>query len=321
MNQKSHLTCDMSTAPDTPKDRAAEYQHLFATALCGRDRTERMVRFRFRADAVDEAQVRSLAAREQACCPFFHIRLSTVDDQLWWATTVEDDPQAKILLDEFARLPDQHTPAATVADDLIDRNMLITSAADPSSTTPVQAEPGDHRRTRTAARALLTTIAAIMLLLAVGPQAQAVVVPDDYYQVVNHQTGECLDVWGASPAHAANVGVWRCVGADNQLWHLEPLTTNDTPNGWYRVRVLHTDMCLDVAYRGTYNGADVIQGTCMDPTPQTSYNQHWRLARIGGYYQLVNRYSGKCLDKTGSGDVVQWACGDSTKWWQQWSFR
>ena len=131
-------------------------------------------------------------------------------------------------------------------------------------------------------------------------------------------------MWGASPSHAANVGVWRCVGADNQLWRLEPLTTDGVPNGWYQVRVLHTDMCLDVAYRGTYDGADVIQGSCIEPIepmPWTSYNQHWRLARIGGYYQLVNRYSGKCLDKTGSGDVVQWTCGDSNKWWQQWSFR
>jgi len=89
MNQ-SRVACDMSTAPDTPEERAAEYQHLFATALSGRDQTEQSVTFRFRADPVVDAQVRSLAAREQACCPFFHITLNGVDDQLWWETETFD---------------------------------------------------------------------------------------------------------------------------------------------------------------------------------------------------------------------------------------
>ena len=133
---------------------------------------------------------------------------------------------------------------------------------------------------------------------------------------MNHQTGECLDVGGASTAHAADVGVWRCVQADNQLWRFQYVG-----NGFYQVRVRHTDMCLDVAYRGTGDNANVIQASCADPTLATSYNQQWRLADMGGYMQLVARHSGKCLDKTGSGDVVQWTCGDSRWWWQQWSLR
>ena len=316
MSQNPPVRCDLRTASDTPEQRAAEYQQLFDTALSGRDQTERMVRFRFRSADVDEAQLRDLAAREQACCPFFSIRVTTSGGEFWWETRVDDTPQAKALLEEFSRLPD-HPHRSTLAS-LIDRGLLVAAAAaaDPArtSSTPRATRIGPHR-TRQGVRALLTALAALGLLLGFGAQAQAGVVPG-YYQVVNHQTGECLDVWGASTAHAANVGVWRCVGADNQQWRLQYVG-----DGFYQLRVLHTDMCLDVAYRGYYDGADVVQATCADPSLTTSYNQHWRKAYIGGYYQLVARHSGKCLDKTGSGDVVQWTCGDSSKWWQQWSFR
>ncbi|HET9649555.1 MAG TPA: RICIN domain-containing protein [Microlunatus sp.] len=315
MSQSDRVMCDMRSASDTPEQRAAEYRHLFDTALCGRDQTERMVRFRFRSADVDEDQLRDLAAREQACCPFFSIRLMTSGGELWWETRVDDTPEARALLEEFSRLPDRHESGTTV-DRLIDGGLLVAAAADPTPITSVPPVAALHgRRTNAGLRAVLTALAALVLLLGLGSQAQASVGPG-YYQVVNHQTGECLDVWGASTAHGANVGVWRCVGADNQLWRLQYVG-----DGFYQVRVLHTDMCLDVAYRGYYDGADVVQATCADPSLATSYNQQWRKAYVGGYYQLVARHSGKCLDKTGSGDVVQWTCGDSGKWWQQWSFR
>ena len=223
-------------------------------------------------------------------------------------------PQAAAPLERHRR-HDQHTRAGTQPDSLIDRS-LLEAGAEPTVITPApHVAVFDLHRPRRGVRALLTALAAFVLLLALGPQAQASVSPG-YYQVVNHQTGECLDVWGASTGHAANVGVWRCVGADNQQWRLQYVG-----DGFYQLRVLHTDMCLDVAYRGYYDGADVVQATCADPSLATSYNQQWRKADVGGYYQLVARHSGKCLDKTGSGDVVQWTCGDSSKWWQQWSLR
>ena len=260
---------------------------------------------------MDQDQIRSLAAREQACCPFFSIQLRRSGEELWWETRIDDTRHAQAMLDELYQLPDQHHGTGTI-ESLRDRG-LLRAPTEPTQTTPAAAL--GRRRPRRGLRALLTAIAAAVLLLTLGPQAQAGVVPG-YYQVVNHQTGECLDVWGASTAHAANVGVWPCVGADNQQWRLQSVG-----DGFYQIRVLHTDMCLDVAYRNTDNNADVVQATCADPSLATSYNQHWRKAYIGGYYQLVNRNSTRCLDKTGTGDVVQWTCGGSTIWWQQWSFR
>lgn len=128
MNQQTRVMCDMRTALDTPEERTAEYQRLFRTALCGRERTGQMVRFRFRLAAVDQAQVRNLAAKEQACCPFFDTKLCIVDDQLWWETRVGDNPEARILLEEFYRLPEQHAVARMVVDGMIDRGLVAAAA-------------------------------------------------------------------------------------------------------------------------------------------------------------------------------------------------
>ena len=142
-----------------------------------------------------------------------------------------------------------------------------------------------------------------------------------YYQVVNGLTDECLDVWGASTQHAANVGVWRCVGADNQLWHKEFAGKFDDGKGgkkdYYYIKARHTGMCLNVAYYGQANGSNVVQATCSNGP-----NEQWELSPIDttGYYKLIARHNQKCLDKTWSGNVVQWQCWNSNEPWQRWRF-
>jgi hypothetical protein len=100
------LVCDMSTAPDTPAERIAEYQRLFTQVLVGRERTAEGIRFRLRADEGVEAWVRDLAAREKACCPFFDFSIATVGDEVHWNATVIDDDNARAILEEFYNLPD-----------------------------------------------------------------------------------------------------------------------------------------------------------------------------------------------------------------------
>jgi hypothetical protein len=136
-----------------------------------------------------------------------------------------------------------------------------------------------------------------------------------YYQIVNRQTDECLDVWGGATQHAANVGVATCVGADHELWYLQ-YAASDTSGTYYYIRVRHTGMCLNVAYYGQANGSDVVQATCSNGT-----NEQWRLQPTdSGFYRLIARSSGKCLDKAGNGDVVQWTCWGAYEWWQHWRF-
>jgi hypothetical protein len=106
------IVCDLTGAPDTAEERIAEYGRLFAQSLTGRDRTEQRIRLRFRAGDGVEAWVRDLAAREKACCPFYHFAVNTTGGEVWWDISlvdgVADDDQdmARMMLDEFYDAPD-----------------------------------------------------------------------------------------------------------------------------------------------------------------------------------------------------------------------
>jgi hypothetical protein len=100
------VVCDLTTAPDTGGERLAEYGRLFAEHLAGRQRTAEGIRFRFRAADGVEAWVRSLAAREHACCPFLGSRVTRSGDEIHWDGWVADDDTARAVLAEFYRLPE-----------------------------------------------------------------------------------------------------------------------------------------------------------------------------------------------------------------------
>jgi hypothetical protein len=101
------VACDMTHAPDTPAERRAEYQRLFAAHLAGRDRISTGIRFRFRADPGLEAWVRDLADREKACCAFFDFTVTAVAQEIWWDAGVIDDDLARQHLENFYTLPDR----------------------------------------------------------------------------------------------------------------------------------------------------------------------------------------------------------------------
>jgi hypothetical protein len=100
------VVCDLTAAPDTGEERMAEYGRLFARHLVGRERTSEGIRFRFRAADGVESWVRSLAAREHACCPFFGSSVTRVGDEIHWASSVVVGGVARAVLDEFYRLPE-----------------------------------------------------------------------------------------------------------------------------------------------------------------------------------------------------------------------
>lgn len=101
------IVCDMTDAPDTTEERLAEFEQLFTDALVGRERTpEGANRFRFRAAPGIEDRVRSLAAKEKACCAFFDFTVTACGDEVWWDATTVEDPIAEQILDELYRLPD-----------------------------------------------------------------------------------------------------------------------------------------------------------------------------------------------------------------------
>jgi len=100
------LGCDMTTAPDTPHDRMAEYARLFEHALAGRQRTVDAVIWRFTARAGVEAWVRDLSAREAACCPFLTYTVTAHDSEVTWQMAGDQDPMVQAILDQFHQLPE-----------------------------------------------------------------------------------------------------------------------------------------------------------------------------------------------------------------------
>ena len=105
------IVCDMTGAPDTGEERMAEWGRLLAAAYVGRERTDRGVRWRLRADDGIEAWVRDLAAREKACCPFLDYTVTTARGEVRWdmtlaAGTVVDDTMHRMLMDELYAMPD-----------------------------------------------------------------------------------------------------------------------------------------------------------------------------------------------------------------------
>jgi len=96
----------MTSAPDTPAGRIAEYHRLFSQALLGRERTAAGIRFRFAGRPGIGDWVRDLARREQACCAFFRFSVTATGGEVWWEASVTDDETSRQVLAEFFRLPE-----------------------------------------------------------------------------------------------------------------------------------------------------------------------------------------------------------------------
>nr|WP_157554504.1 hypothetical protein [Herbidospora sakaeratensis] len=95
------VVCDMTTAPDTARQRLEEYRLLFDRSLVGRERIGAAVRFRFRAEPGLRERIEDLAAREKACCAFFAFEVTTDGGQIVWDCAVSDDPAARAVLDDL----------------------------------------------------------------------------------------------------------------------------------------------------------------------------------------------------------------------------
>jgi aryl-phospho-beta-D-glucosidase BglC (GH1 family) len=113
--------------------------------------------------------------------------------------------------------------------------------------------------------------------------------PGVWYNVVNTNSGSCVDAANRATANGTAVQQWAC-GAQqtNQEWQFQA-----AGNGAYSITVrAQPGQVLDVVNVGTVNGS-LIQ--------LWSYgggaNQQWTPVSVGaGLYKLVNVASGRCLD-------------------------
>ncbi|GAB3871020.1 RICIN domain-containing protein [Dactylosporangium cerinum] len=133
--------------------------------------------------------------------------------------------------------------------------------------------------------------------------------PSKWYQVINTNSGKCLDDAGWGTANGTALQQWTCgaAAATNQQWQFRP-----TSNGYYQVvNRFAPNLVWDVngGAGATGDGAQVHLWGYGGGT-----NQQWLPAALsGGAFRFTARNSGKCLDvrdvSTADGALLQqWGC-------------
>jgi hypothetical protein len=84
--------------------RVDEYRAVFRRIVHA-ERFDHGFEWRFRWDADVEAQVRSLAVKEQECCRFFRFEVGRDGAEIVWVTRADD--RAAAVLEEFFHLPER----------------------------------------------------------------------------------------------------------------------------------------------------------------------------------------------------------------------
>ena len=133
-----------------------------------------------------------------------------------------------------------------------------------------------------------------------------------YYRFLNINSGDALDVNGASTASGAGIIQWPQNGGSNQQW------TVTADGSYYQITNRNSGYVLDVNGASTASGAGIIQWPW-----NGGNNQQWALMAVStGVYKAINRNSGLALDVNGASTangatIIQWPwSGASNQQWQ-----
>ena len=118
------------------------------------------------------------------------------------------------------------------------------------------------------------------------------------YNIVNENSGSCVDATGAGTTNGTTVQQWACGGgtystAANQEWEF----TNGTVPGYYEVTSVNAPVeAWNVTGDGTTSGSLIQLWTYAGNS-----NEEWEPVSLGnGYYKFVGQGSGLCLDVPGA---------------------
>jgi hypothetical protein len=137
------------------------------------------------------------------------------------------------------------------------------------------------------------------------------------FEIVNANSGKCLDVAQGSGADNANVQQFTCNGAGSQKWLLRAGAGES-----YEIVNVNSGKCLDVAQGSTADNANVQQLACHGAS-----NQKWRFELYeetadGTSYVVISVNSDKCLDvlmdsTEDNANVQQYTChrGPNQRWY------
>lgn len=127
----------------------------------------------------------------------------------------------------------------------------------------------------------------------------------------NGNSGQAMDISGASTGNGALVVQSAPNGQTSQQWTLQPVSGNV-----FTLRNVHSGLCLDVPNNSTASGLQLDQWTC-----NGGANQQWAFDAVGSQYVLVSLNSGKTAEVKGQSttqgaSVDQWPSnGGSNQTW------
>jgi Ricin-type beta-trefoil lectin domain-like len=121
----------------------------------------------------------------------------------------------------------------------------------------------------------------------------------------------CLNMYAGSQSdYAHGVVEWCSANYVQQQWFA--VAVPGAP-GYYFLKNARSDKCLEVAGGQHADGRFTMQFTCSTDRP----HQHWKFVDTwNGWYEVVNRNSGKCLTNA-DWKALQYNCDGSHR--QQWT--
>ncbi|HEV2274962.1 MAG TPA: RICIN domain-containing protein [Acidobacteriaceae bacterium] len=142
--------------------------------------------------------------------------------------------------------------------------------------------------------------------IVVTPPASSGISTSAWYNVVNTNSGLCLDAVGWGTANGTPIVQYTCgPGSANQEWQFQP-----TDSGYYQLMNRYAQgSVIDVPGMGTGDGVPLqIWASWGGP------NQQWMPVPLGdGSYKMISRNSNRCLDVPGASTATftvlqQWDC-------------
>lgn len=166
------------------------------------------------------------------------------------------------------------------------------------------------RKLRSRLGVLLSAVAALLATGAAVTTGTAAAVDEvGAYEIINYNSGLCIDIAGNSTSNGAAIHQWGCHHDSNQLWHFKTQYSCFDPGCRFTMIPHNTytrnpQACMTVPDWSRDAGTDVKLDSC-DPPPWAATNQGFSLA-IGSSalptpgaqfrYRLINWNSGMCLE-------------------------
>lgn len=160
--------------------------------------------------------------------------------------------------------------------------------------------------------AAAATLFAVDVVITTASAAAGEVGP---YEIINYNSGLCIDIANKSTSEGAAIHQWGCHHDSNQLWHFKHQYSCEEPACRFTMIPHNTytrepQGCLTIPNWSTTPGEDVKLYSCASP-PWAASDQGFSLV-VGSSalptpgaryrYRFINWYSGMCLEIEGSSE-------------------